>query len=94
MFLLPEPPPEIRLVPWFSPQVDLLASSVEIEAYSADIMAGAKRLRHLKPPATREHLGRRYIIVMDESEPIAVYRVVPERPTEPERLLQWPFDDE
>jgi len=94
MTLLPEPPPEIRLVPWFSPYVGRLGGPAEIEAYSADVMVGPRRVRHLRPPTTRDYRGERYVVVMDDSEPIAVYRVVPEQPTTPQRLLLWPFNED
>jgi hypothetical protein len=94
MTLLPEPPPDIRLVPWFSPHSDVLRGPVEVEAYSADMMVGPKRVRHLRPPATREYHGQRYVVVMDDSDPVAVYRIIPTQPTDPERLLLWPFGED
>jgi hypothetical protein len=92
MFHLPEPPPEIRLMVWPYPHVDVVARAVEVEAYSADIMVGKKRLRHLRPPIARDYDGDRYVIVHDDGEVIAVFRTVPDRPLVPERLLAWPFD--
>jgi hypothetical protein len=92
VFQLPEPPPEIRLMVWLYPHVDAVTGVVEIEAYSADIMVGKKRLRHLRPPMVRDYKGDRYVIVHDDGEVIAVFRTVPNRPLVPERLVAWPFE--
>ncbi len=94
MLRLPDPPPQIRLKVWPYPLVDAVAGVVEIEAYSADIMAGTKRVRHLRPPMVRDYEGARYVIVLDDEAVIAVYRVVPRRPLDPDRLLEWPFDED
>jgi hypothetical protein len=92
VFLLPEPPPEIRVMAWPYPQVDAVAGVIEVEAYSADIMVGKKRLRHLRPPMVHDYKGDRYVIVHDDGEVIAVFRAVPDRPLGPERMLTSPFD--
>jgi hypothetical protein len=93
MFKLPHPPPEIRLVAWPYPKVDHAAGTVEVEveAYSADIMSGAKRVRHLRPPMIRLYKGEQYVIVHDDGEVIAVYRTLASKPPALERLFSWPF---
>jgi hypothetical protein len=65
--------------------------SVDAEAYSADIMSGKKRVRHLRSPVVRDYEGQRYVVIIDGGEAIALYRVVAGHPWTPERLLTWPF---
>lgn len=77
---------------WPYPHIDTDARAVEVEAYSADVMVGTKRLRHLRAPMVRDCRGERYVIVHDDGDVIAVFRTVPDRPLLPERLLAWPFD--
>jgi hypothetical protein len=79
-------------MPWTRPPADAAAGASEIDAYSADVVIGAKRLRHLRPPMIREYRGERYVIIVDDGDVIAVFRVVPDRPSDPERLLRWPFE--
>ena len=77
---------------WPRTQVDVPAGPFEIDAYSADVMTGAKRVRHLRPPMIRDYQGDRYVIVLDDGDVIAVFRVTVDHPWDPERLLRWPFD--
>lgn len=79
---------------WPHSRIDPLVGDVEVEAYSADIMAGAKRLKHLRAPMIRDYKGRRYVIVLDDGDVIAVYRTSPGRPRDPVQLTAWPFDND